>query len=94
VELALGQPLLVSLTATPATGYQWRLAAPFDQTVVRFTSSRHEASTTSGLGAPGAMQLEVTPVGRGAATVALEYVRPWERGVAPARAVRIPVVVR
>jgi predicted secreted protein len=94
VELALGQQLIVSLTATAATGYQWRLAEPFDQTVVRFTSSQHEASTTSGVGAPGAMHLGFTPVGRGTATIALEYVRPWERGVAPARSVRIPVVVR
>jgi predicted secreted protein len=94
VELTVGQPLNLTLAANPTTGYQWQLAAPVDQNVLKFTSSRHSGPQSAMPGAGGQQILGFTAAGQGKTTISLKYVRPWETNTPPAKTVVAEVVVK
>ena len=94
VELATGQPLKLTLATNPSTGYQWQLAAPFDQAVLRFTSSLHMRSEAGLPGASGQEILGFTAAQRGKAVISLKYVRPWERKAPPGKTMTVQVIVK
>ncbi|HEY9844727.1 MAG TPA: protease inhibitor I42 family protein, partial [Candidatus Caenarcaniphilales bacterium] len=94
VELAVGQPLNIRLETNPTTGYQWQLAAPFNQAVLKFTSSQQLGAQTGLLGAGSQEILGFKAMGRGETFISLKYVRPWENNALPAKAVTVKVVVK
>jgi inhibitor of cysteine peptidase len=94
VELATGQPLKLTLATNPSTGYQWQLAAPFDQAVLRFTSSLHMRSEAGLPGASGQEVLGFTAAQRGKTVISLKYVRPWERTAPPGKTMTVQVIVK
>jgi inhibitor of cysteine peptidase len=94
VELATGQPLNLTLATNPSTGYQWQLAAPLDQAVLRFTSSVHIRSKVGLPGASGQEILGFTAARRGKTVISLKYVRPWERKAPPGRTMTVQVIVK
>jgi inhibitor of cysteine peptidase len=79
-RLVAGQTMVVRLPATPGTGYGWEVSArlPFLALL--------ESDFEGGQGIPGGsgeqvFRFRVEAVGEG--RLVLEYVRPWEKGVAP-----------
>jgi predicted secreted protein len=94
VELAVGQPLNLMLATNPSTGYQWQLAAPFDQAVLRFTSSLHIGPEAGRVGASGQVILGFTAAQRGKSVISLKYVRPWERKAPPGKTMTVRVIVK
>jgi inhibitor of cysteine peptidase len=93
LSLTVGQSLLLSLPATPSTGYSWTLKAlpPILQhggEAVFLPSPENER-----LGAAGQMRWRFTAHTPGTGTLALDYRRPWEQGVAPVRTFRCPLEV-
>jgi inhibitor of cysteine peptidase len=85
IDVKTGDDFTISLEANPSTGYSWELTGPLDDKVVVELGSDHEPGTGTGVGVPGHQLFRFQAVGAGTATIGLQYVRPWETGVAPAK---------
>jgi inhibitor of cysteine peptidase len=87
IEVEAGVDFAIALVSNPSTGYSWRLAEPLDEEVVALVSSVFEEKSVEGgeeeAGAPGEELWTFSAVAAGETEIKLEYVRPWETGVAP-----------
>lgn len=91
VTVTKGQNILVKLSANPSTGYQWVVAST-NRSFGYPASDRFVASPASAAGAVGSAGVQrfmwktssVLDL-VGAHSVRLEYKRPWENNVAPAK---------
>lgn len=94
-RLAVGEEFDIRLPSNPSTGYQWQVAA-LDEKVVRLVDTRWEPQVGGEAGADGSPPAPAVGVGGtsvltfvgaadGRGVIRLVYVRPWEKGIAPAR---------
>ena len=91
--VALGEEFEIRLPANQTTGYRWELGNPPDESIVRLLNSRYEAEPTDVVGSGGITVFTFEGVGAGRTSIKLVYVRPWEKGVAPAREATYAIVV-
>ena len=99
VGLIAGGSTTIALPGNPTTGYSWRLnrAASTNLGVVRIADGGFVRPVGGPpIGAPGEQRFSITAQRPGSAVAVFEYLRPWERGIPPARTrrVRIDVVLR
>ena len=85
IDVTAGDKFTISLEANPSTGYSWELIGPLDDRVVVELGSDHQPGQGTGVGVPGQQLFRFQAVGKGTATIVLQYVRPWETGVPPAK---------
>jgi inhibitor of cysteine peptidase len=90
----VGTTLMVSLAANPTTGYDWKPVAANHPVLklVRSTYAQSGAPTIL-VGAGGNDTFQLAAVKPGQQVLELNYVRPWEKDVPPARTVRFPITV-
>ncbi len=94
VLLANGDTLVVSLASTPGTGFGWKVAE-LDGKLLREIGTPEVIPGPHPM--PGASATQVfhfQAVGSGSTGLELDYVRPWEKGAAPARTFKLGVTVR
>jgi len=94
VTIASGDTLVVSLKATPGAGFIWRVVQ-LDDKVLRETGEPQVITPANPM--PGASATQVfrfIATGAGSTGLELDYVRPWEKGRAPARTFNLGVTVR
>jgi predicted secreted protein len=89
VSVANGREFVVSLPATPSTGYSW---TPADNDDISFVSSRQLAGGSQP-GAPGTQELTFRATNRGSTTLKLAYDRSFEPNAPPAKTAQFPVTV-
>jgi len=85
VDVKVDDKFTISLEANPSTGYSWELTGPLDDKVVLELGSDHQPGQGSGVGVAGQQLFRFQAVGQGTTTIGLQYVRPWETGVPPAK---------
>ena len=94
VSVKLGQVLAVSLPSNRTTGYGWVERAPSESVLERDGEPTYaqDAASAKRVGGGGieTWRFRATKVGR--QTLRLEYVRPWETNVAPAKVINFQVV--
>lgn len=78
IEAYSGQEITINLVSNPSTGYQWKLADPVDETMLKLASSAYVAPATDLIGAPGKEVWKFQTLRAGEALIAFKYVRPWE----------------
>jgi len=94
ISMATGQTLFVGLASNPSTGYQWMLQgtpAPLELAKSDFAGDPQQSNVP---GAGGTQQLQLTAKAAGTVVLTLEYRRPWEKDVPPARTYAVTVVVK
>jgi inhibitor of cysteine peptidase len=77
----VSDPFSIRLDANPTTGYQWELAAPFDENVLHHEGTDFEPSDQARQGLVGAGGRSVWTFDAlcvGWTVVHLRYRRPWE----------------
>lgn len=94
IEVKAGEEFSIALASNRTTGYQWRLVTPLDEQIVQAVGSEYVAPAGGRPGAGGKEVWTFRAVGAGKTEIALQYLRPWEAGVAPAETARYVVVVR
>lgn len=92
VKIAAGTEFTLTLESNRTTGYEWQLAESPDETLVRFIGNRYEVPDTKLIGAGGREVWTFRAVGKGRTEIRLKYVRPWEMGVPPVKAVVFHVI--
>lgn len=88
-----GDQFSITLDANHTTGYRWQLAGPVDQTVIQLVSTTYQRSQSGLIGSGGQEVWTFAAVSVGQATITLEYERPWETDVTPAKTQTYTVVV-
>jgi inhibitor of cysteine peptidase len=81
VAVKTGERFTVTLAENASTGFTWRLARPLDERVVRLVEVAYHTPDAKLAGAGGEELWTFEAAGAGAATIELEYVRPWEHDV-------------
>lgn len=95
ISAARGSEITITLASNHTTGYSWRLANKPNAAVVKFLRSEYVAPNNTGrVGQGGVEALSFRAVGRGTSTIVLEYARPWEKNVQPAKKQVFSVMVK
>lgn len=81
---ATGRTFTVTLDANRSTGFQWELAKPLDEDVVRLAGTAYEQAPGAAPGAGGKEIWTFDAVAPGWTKIELSYRRPWEE-MAPAK---------
>jgi inhibitor of cysteine peptidase len=89
-----GELLVVNLEGNPSTGYGWQVQG-LDGAVLRQVGQPEWVSAPGQAkpGAPATQVLRFAGVARGATTLNLAYVRPWEKDARPAKTYSVQVRV-
>ena len=94
IDLPAGDTLVLRLKSNPSTGYSWAIKG--DPSPLRLVKSptKKNAQTGHAVGAPVTQEFRLTAVSAGMASLSLEYRRPWEYNVAPAKTFNVKVNAR
>lgn len=86
IETKVGETFIIKLESNPTTGYLWRLAEPAPK-IVEKVSNVYKATDTQGkiVGSGGIEEWTFKAIAKGKVTITFEYVRPWEKDVAPVK---------
>ena len=94
IDLPAGDTLVLRLKSNPSTGYSWAIKGdPLPLRLVK-SSTKKNAQTGHAVGAPVTQEFRLTAVSAGMASLTLEYGRPWEYNVAPAKTFKVKVNAR
>lgn len=88
-----GGVVQITLDSNVTTGYSWKLV-PLEARAVEQTSQEYIAPKTPAAGAGGKEIWKFTARAAGQAVIRLQYVRPWETNVPPARTFQVTVIVK
>jgi inhibitor of cysteine peptidase len=95
-RLALGGELIVALSSNVTTGFSWSLAEESGSQLELIGEPRYAppGSTSPVAGAAGTQVYTFAAKATGSAKLVLEYRRPFEPGVAPARTFSATIEIR
>lgn len=94
-RIAVGEDFRITLGSNPSTGYHWELADPLNESIVQLVGTEYRAPENQSLvGAPGEELWTFRAVGQGRTMIRMKYVRPWEKGAAPAKTAVYAIEVR
>lgn len=94
LEAKVGQEFTITLESNATTGYQWQLAKPLDESVVKLVGSEYKAPQDGRVGQGGEEVWAFKAMGTGKTEVAMKYVRPWEKDVQPVEERTFTVTVK
>jgi predicted secreted protein len=89
-----GKEFAIRLGSNGTTGYQWQLAEPVDENMIRFMRSEYITPDTDLMGAPGVENWTFMALKTGKSKVTLKYVRPWEKDIPPVDRKEFVIVIR
>lgn len=82
INTKAGNTFKIQLESNASTGFQWKLAVPLDEKIVKLVSSDYIAPNTNLVGAGGKEVWVFKAIKKGTTKISLKYVRPWEK-IAP-----------
>ena len=83
IEATVGQQFAITIESNQTTGYQWQLANPLNESIVKLVGSEYKAPKSGLVGQGGQEVWTFKAVGKGTTQIALKYVRPWEKDTPP-----------
>jgi len=95
-EVEVGKRFSITLESNPTTGYQWQLAKPLDESILKFIDTKYKTLATEFPPPPGTGGIDIwtyEAVGSGTAEICLKYVRPWE-SFTPAKEQTFEIIVK
>ena len=94
IKVKAGQEFKLTLHANATTGYQWVLAKPPDEKLVKLLGSEYKRLDSKLMGAGGEMVWKFQALAEGKTEISLNYLRPWEKGVKPVETTNFVVVIK
>lgn len=89
-----GETFTIVVAANPTTGYGWQLAEPLDGRVLQLVTTEYQNAASALDGAGGREIWRFVALQAGTTTIALKYVRPWEKDRPPAKKAVFTVMVQ
>ncbi len=93
IRIAVNREFAIVLDSNPTTGYGWQLAEPLDPTILKVLEIKHDLKKVKRVGQGGKDRWIFKALRPGNGFVSLEYVRPWEKGVAPAKKAEFEIII-
>jgi inhibitor of cysteine peptidase len=93
IAVTVGEEFKITLQYNATTGYQWQLSKPPDEKLVKLLGSEYKRADSTRIGAGGDQVWTFKALAEGKTAMALDYVRPWEKGTKPAQSTNFVVVV-
>jgi predicted secreted protein len=93
VRVPMGQLLRIELQANAGTGYVWQCRMPSGAVVRQLGEPSSRPIDRGVMGGRLLWILTFEPIQPGTSTLAFELVRPWEKGVPPAKTAQVVVHV-
>ena len=94
IKTKVGQEFVIVLDSNPTTGYGWQLAGEIDKKVLSIVEITHKTSKSGRIGAGGKDRWTLKGLRAGTVTLSLQYVRPWEKDVPPAKKEDFTVIIK
>jgi inhibitor of cysteine peptidase len=91
IDLPAGDTLVLRLTSNPSTGYSWAIKGDPSPLKLVKSSTKKTGQNGHAVGAPVTQEFRLTAVSAGMASLTLEYRRPWEHNVTPAKTFQVRV---
>ena len=85
MEVKAGEEFAISVYANPSTGYEWQLAKPLDTQFLQLSGTEYLTEDTTLIGAGCEQQWTFKALKPGSTNISLQYLRSWEKGVAPVK---------
>ena len=79
IKATVGKEFVITLDANATTGYEWQLANPIDDSLIRLVHSEYVPDKTGLVGSGGKSIWTFTTIRAGTIKVYFKYIRPWER---------------
>jgi inhibitor of cysteine peptidase len=93
INVKAGDSFIVKLAGNPTTGYSWQLT-DYDKNIVELNGDPDYKSDSSLIGSGGMYTYHFTAVNSGTVVLKFDYLRPWEKGVAPVQTFTITIDVQ
>lgn len=94
VAVNAGNTFAITVPSNRTTGYRWRLAGQPSRNVVKVIGSSYIAPRTGRLGQSGTEVWSLQAIRPGNTNIVLQYARPWEKTVQPAKTQVFFIVVQ
>ena len=91
IHAKVSEEFSIILDANPTTGYQWQLANPFDEKILKLIGSDYKAPKTKRVGAGGKEIWTFKALAAGQTTISFKYVRSWEKDKEPGKSIAFAV---
>ncbi len=85
VKTTVGKEFLITLDANATTGYEWQLATPIDDNLIKLVSSEYVPDKTDLVGSGGKSIWTFKAIRIGKAQIFFKYIRSWEKEARPAK---------
>lgn len=92
ITLHQGDTLTVTLDGNTTTGYNWMMQ-PMEPAILEQVGEPAYTPDSDQIGAPGKISLTFQAVKTGQANLVLNYMRPFEKDIAPQNTFEVTVVV-
>lgn len=79
ITAKINHKIKITLDSNPTTGYQWALAKPLDNDIVKLISSKYLSPKSKLCGAGGEEVWTFKGIKKGETKIILKYARPWEK---------------
>ncbi len=96
-QLSKGQVIAITLESNPSTGYNWYATIADTKVLVQMGEPQFQEPSTATspvVGAPGMLTIYFQAVDPGTTTVTIDYMRSWEKDVAPEQSISFTVEVK
>ena len=93
ITVKAGQEFKISLPSNPTTGYGWQFAKHPEAQVLKLLGSEFKPAQSRLMGAGGTQVWTFKALAQGKTTLALNYVRAWEKNTPPAQRTNFVVVI-
>lgn len=94
IDAMVGKEFVITLDANATTGYEWQLASPIDDNLVKLVSSEYLPDKTDFVGSGGKSIWTFKAVRAGNAQISFKYIRSWEKDIPPVKEVIYMVNIR
>jgi inhibitor of cysteine peptidase len=94
IVLDKGASLIISLESNPSTGYVWQVGNNDNAILKLVGQPAFHPGPHHLIGEPGHLSFTFEAIATGSDSIELRYLRPWEKGVAPAKTFGVIVMVK
>jgi len=85
IKTTVGREFVITLDANATTGYEWQLANPIDDSLIKLVSSEYIPDKTELVGRGGKSIWTFKAICAGKAQISFKYIRPWEKDTPPTK---------
>ena len=89
----IGQICRLEVESNPTTGYSWELSGDIDKGIVQEVGKYKYIRKSDLVGGGGKQVYRLKGQKKGVANLILEYKRPWEKGIPPAKTYKVKIIV-